>query len=194
MNGADNQIHPHDLVAVRLVFLNPMRRTGMRRIETLRLWVLAGMLVVFGASVAMGSQDTPAPLINKPIVTEGTGPYKVVIEGDPGLPDHTIYRPENVEAVKGKMPIVSWANGGCSNSSNSYRPFLSEIASHGFLVLAIGPAASVLNSPPPTPGAGPGGPGRAGRRPRSAGWWSWRRDAPSHQVFAVTGRYRLGDG
>jgi hypothetical protein len=34
---------------------------------------------------------------------------------------------------------VLWGNGSCVNSSFGYREFLSEIASHGFIVLAIGP-------------------------------------------------------
>jgi dienelactone hydrolase len=113
------------------------------------------------------AQAAPA---GKTLMTEGTGPYKVTIEGDPGLPTHTIYRPADLKAVKGKLPIVSWANGGCSNSSNSFRYFLSEIASHGFLVVAIGPAASVVDAPPPQAaaagaaagGRGPGGTGGPG--------------------------------
>jgi dienelactone hydrolase len=35
--------------------------------------------------------------------------------------------------------VVLWGNGSCVNSSFGYREFLAEIASHGFIVLAIGP-------------------------------------------------------
>jgi hypothetical protein len=38
------------------------------------------------------------------------------------------------------LPIVLWGNGGGISNSRAYRRFLAEIASHGFLVLAIGPA------------------------------------------------------
>src|SRR5579871_5373358 len=133
----------------------------MIRVERLCVTALGGLLIAFVASTTIASQDAlvPTASVSRQIKTEGSGPYKVIIEGDPGLPDHTIYRPDNPKAVKGRMPIISWANGGCANSSNAYRPFLSEIASHGFLVLAIGPAASVVNAPAPTPGVGPGGPG-----------------------------------
>jgi dienelactone hydrolase len=83
------------------------------------------------APPASGSQTTPA----------GSGPYPAVIEGDPGLKDQTIYRPENLSAFskKNPLPIAAWGNGGCANSSASYAPFLAEIASQGFLVVAIGP-------------------------------------------------------
>ena len=55
---------------------------------------------------------------------------------DKGLATHTIYRPAQ---LKGRYPVVLWGNGSCVNSSFGYREFLSEIASHGFIVLAIGP-------------------------------------------------------
>jgi len=67
------------------------------------------------------------------------GPYAVTVETDASLPTHTIYRPTDLAAVKGKLPIVAWGNGGCANSSERFIPFLSKIASHGFLVVAIGP-------------------------------------------------------
>jgi dienelactone hydrolase len=34
---------------------------------------------------------------------------------------------------------VLWGNGSCVNSNFGYREFLAEVASHGFIVLAIGP-------------------------------------------------------
>jgi dienelactone hydrolase len=41
--------------------------------------------------------------------------------------------------VKGKLPIIAWGNGGCANNGLSHRNFLMEIASYGFLAIAIGP-------------------------------------------------------
>jgi len=37
------------------------------------------------------------------------------------------------------MPIIAWGNGGCANNGLAHRNFLMEIASHGFLAIAIGP-------------------------------------------------------
>ena len=69
----------------------------------------------------------------------GTGPYRVVMKADPGLAHHTIYMPANLSALHGaKLPLFVWANGGCENVGNRYRYFLSNIASHGYLVIAIG--------------------------------------------------------
>lgn len=66
----------------------------------------------------------------------GSGPEPARVYSDPALASHTIYRPAD---LKGRYPIVLWGNGSCVNSSFGYREFLSEIASHGFIVLAIGP-------------------------------------------------------
>jgi len=83
---------------------------------------------------------------------EGTGPYTAILENDPSLATHTVYRPKDLGAVKGKLPILSWGNGGCSNNGLSHRNYLMEIASHGFLAIAIGPP--VGRPPALDPGAG----------------------------------------
>ena len=71
----------------------------------------------------------------------GSGPYKAVVIGEPTLPTHAVYRPKDLSPFGKdvKLPIVLWGNGGGANSSASYDQFLSEIASHGFIVVAIGP-------------------------------------------------------
>ncbi len=70
---------------------------------------------------------------------EGTGPYSAILEQDPSLMTHTLYRPQDLSKVKGKLPIIAWGEGGCANDGLAHRNFLMEIASHGFLALAIGP-------------------------------------------------------
>ena len=80
---------------------------------------------------------------------EGTGPFPAILEQDPSLPTHTVYRPQDLSKVKGKLPIIAWGNGGCANNGLSHRNFLMEIASYGFLAIAIGP-------PQAAPAAGKG--------------------------------------
>jgi len=81
----------------------------------------------------------------------GTGPYKAIMVGDSSLPTHTIFRPKDLSAFgsRVKLPILAWGNGGCANSPGTHQNYLSEIASHGFLIVAIGPL--------PAPGGGRGG-------------------------------------
>ena len=72
----------------------------------------------------------------------GTGPFKAVMVQDRSLPTHTIFRPSDMSAVgktQARLPIVAWGNGACANSPWEHLNFLSEIASHGFLVIAVGP-------------------------------------------------------
>jgi dienelactone hydrolase len=41
------------------------------------------------------------------------------------------------------MPVVIWGNGSCLYVGNRYRQFLTELASHGYLVIAAGPLGAV---------------------------------------------------
>ena len=59
--------------------------------------------------------------------------------GPEGLPDHTIYHPADLSNVKGRMPILTYGNGGCINIDSLSQTFLGQIASHGYLVIAAGP-------------------------------------------------------
>jgi hypothetical protein len=83
---------------------------------------------------------------------ETTGPYKVVMEMDASLPEHTVYRPEQVSRVKGKLPVVAYGNGACANAGNAFENYLAEVASYGLLVVANGPIDSKAPGRPPKPG------------------------------------------
>ena len=82
----------------------------------------------------------PPPPYVTPETPQGSGRYPAIMEADVGLVTHTIYRPANLQtAGMEKLPIVAWGNGACLNVGNRFRYFLSEIASHGYLAIAIGP-------------------------------------------------------
>jgi len=71
--------------------------------------------------------------------TEGSGPYASLIEVDPALANYVIYRPADLSKVpEGKLGVFVWGNGGCTDDGTSSRLHLSEIASHGYLVIAPG--------------------------------------------------------
>lgn len=76
----------------------------------------------------------------------GSGPYKSVLVGDPNLTTHTVYRPRDLTPFGAnlKLPIVAYGNGACRNASYEVRNFLTEVASHGFLVIAIGPTIPTI--------------------------------------------------
>ena len=66
-----------------------------------------------------------------------TGPYRVVVEHDPSLATHTIYRPSELSMQR--HPVLVWGEGGCAKNGLVFPEYLSEIASHGFVVIADGP-------------------------------------------------------
>lgn len=69
----------------------------------------------------------------------GTGPFAAIMEIDPSLPDHVIYRPANLGALgKTRLGVLAWGNGGCRADGASARQHLLEVASHGYLVVAPG--------------------------------------------------------
>jgi hypothetical protein len=71
----------------------------------------------------------------------GTGPCSAVMVTDSTLATHTIFRPKDLSVFgkQNKLPIIAWGNGACANSPWEHVNFLSEVTSHGFLVIAIGP-------------------------------------------------------
>ncbi len=121
-----------------------------------RTRILATLALAAFLALPAQAAESPAP---------GTGPYRVSMRDDvQGLPHHTVYMPADISALRGaRLPIFVWGNGGCEDEGNRYRYFLSNIASHGYLVLALGKigpasresAASGWPSEPVLPPAAP---------------------------------------
>lgn len=86
-------------------------------------------------------QPTVAQTASRTVEDGGTGPYKALMLSESTLPTHTVFRPADLSAFgdERRLPIIAWGNGACANSPWEHVNFLSEVASHGFLVVAIGP-------------------------------------------------------
>ena len=81
------------------------------------------------------------PLKTKTIDGGGSGMFKAIAVKETGLTDFVVYRPKDMlhaHARCGAMPLLLWANGGCSDTNIGYERMLTEIASHGYVVVAIG--------------------------------------------------------
>jgi|WetSurMetagenome_2_1015567.scaffolds.fasta_scaffold52671_2 hypothetical protein len=78
------------------------------------------------------------------------GPYAVVMEEDAGLLDHTVYHPADLAVFpkQDRLPVVVFSGPGCDSNGTAFRPFFTEVASHGFLLIANG-------QPEPKGGSGP---------------------------------------
>ncbi|MBQ8220138.1 MAG: alpha/beta fold hydrolase [Bacteroidaceae bacterium] len=88
------------------------------------------------------------PLKTKNIDNGGTGMFKAIAVKESGMPDFVIYRPKDLmhaHARCGALPLLMFANGGCMDTSIGYERMLTEIASHGYIVMAIGEMQDVRN-------------------------------------------------
>jgi hypothetical protein len=94
---------------------------------------LAGLLAVLSAYPTLAQE-------RRVVEDGGTGDFKAVMMTEPSLQTHTVFRPQDLEALgkKEKLPLIAWGNGACFNSPWEHVNFLNEVASHGFLVIAIG--------------------------------------------------------
>ena len=83
----------------------------------------------------------------------GSGPHKAIAVREKLLPDFVVYRPVNMDAAmrvgrRGmfqtgevkteKLPMLVFCNGGCMDTSIGYENMLTDIASYGYVVVAIG--------------------------------------------------------
>ncbi|VXD00156.1 CocE/NonD family hydrolase [Sphingomonas sp. 8AM] len=81
----------------------------------------------------------PSPPAPRPATETGTGAYPAIYEERADLPDHVVYRPRDLAAVRsGTLGIYVFGNGGCGADGTASRNHLLEIASHGYLVIASG--------------------------------------------------------
>ena len=100
--------------------------------------LLMSAMIVAASVGAMNAQTS-----QKQIVEEGgTGPYKSEVVGDASCPAFTIYRPQNLNDLvvkQGALPVIVYANGACFNNNVEMRLLLSEVASYGYVIAAIGP-------------------------------------------------------
>jgi len=100
--------------------------------------VLMVTVLVSQASAQQNAPQTSAIVVKEPVF-QTNGSYKVEEMMEPSLARHTVYRPSDLKAVKAKLPIMAFGNGGCSMIGNAFETYLTEIASYGFLVIASGP-------------------------------------------------------
>ncbi|MFZ5430008.1 MAG: alpha/beta hydrolase family protein [Bacteroidota bacterium] len=98
-----------------------------------RIVLLIAMSVLISTSVAQERKS-------RVVENGGTGAYRAVMMTEPSLTTHTVFRPEDISVFgkKNKLPVIAWGNGACFNSPWEHVNFLNEVASHGFLVIAIG--------------------------------------------------------
>lgn len=88
-------------------------------------------------NVVPNKASEPAAVI---IENGGTGPYSAIATEGDSLHGMTIYRPSDLPPFgeRQNSPILLWGNGACANTTQQHKNFLSEFASHYYVVMAIG--------------------------------------------------------
>jgi hypothetical protein len=72
--------------------------------------------------------------------SEGTGKYPAYNVQDGPTSRYTVYAPKTPPPADVKLPVLVYAT--CGGSGTSYKNLLTEVASHGYFVIAAGPAVA----------------------------------------------------
>jgi hypothetical protein len=148
------------------------------RVRSVRVLGVLAALVLLSQGVLLAQEKPPAPTPDRAASmqamlamqaaipdTPGTGAFPALKEEVASLPDHVVYRPADLSKLGStKLGLYLFGNGACSNDGASSRLHLLEIASHGYLAIALGrirtgPGATVPPTPGPSPASRPAGDG-----------------------------------
>ncbi|MBK9253617.1 MAG: CocE/NonD family hydrolase [Proteobacteria bacterium] len=95
----------------------------------------------------------------------GTGGLPAVAQSVDDLPGHTLFAPAKLP--RDPLPLFVWGNGGCRDNGLAHGAFLRQIASNGYIVIALGkpreerpfePATAPAVAPPLVRPVAPGTP------------------------------------
>ena len=117
------------------------------------------------ANTALGQKaalmGSLAPKWDKVPDLEGSGPFPASYAAAPNGAEYVIYQPKDLAGAgsKGKLGVYVWGSGACSPDAAGSRFHLTEIASHGYVVIVPG---KILSGPkaPPRGERGDGGPNK----------------------------------
>jgi len=151
-----------------------------------KLGLLGGTLCLVAVLTACQSSNgdrsrkvVSTEVASRTVEDGGTGPDKALMVSDSKLATHTVFRPADLSPFsrRARLPIIVWGNGACANSPWEHVNFLSEVASHGFLVVAIGPM------PAEGQRGGPGGPTKSTMLTDAIDWAIAENDNKASQYF-----------
>lgn len=94
------------------------------------------LLLAFTAACSDGSDNRPfiQPAIDRNLA--------ITVDEPAALPGYNLYRPADLDALGGPLPVIVWANGGCVPLDTPWQILLERWASAGFITLAPSVTAS----------------------------------------------------
>lgn len=115
-----------------------------------QLLLVAFLLIISGCQTGTPDGKTFLSVNTKLLDNGGSGLYPAIATSEASLPEFVVYRPDNLKKARagGNLPVLIFANGGCNDTSFPYERALSEIASHGYIVIALGAMQRSLDDRP----------------------------------------------
>lgn len=108
-------------------------------IKAISIATLSLAFMLAGPCPAKGEEHSQETV--KHIDDGGSGLFKAVATAEESLPGFVVYRPQDLywAATREKpLPVLIWCNGACIDSSIDYERMLVDIASKGYVVIAVG--------------------------------------------------------
>lgn len=144
--------------------------------------LLAGLTALLFSSLAT---EAHAQFVGE---RSGSGPFPAIAESRTELPGHTVFRPVDWPHIP--LPLYVWGNGGCSNNGLSHAAYLRQIASHGYVVVALGPPGGG----PPAPADGSRDATEAAQMIEAIDWATRETDRPESRFYRHIDVTRVGVG
>lgn len=105
------------------------------------------LFTITSSALTMAAQPAETKIIDN----GGSGTFKAIAVKETAMPDFVVYRPKDLlhaHARCGALPVLLFGNGGCADTNVGYERMLNEVASHGYIVVAIGEMQNQLNDRP----------------------------------------------
>jgi uncharacterized protein len=160
----------------------------MKNVSTAR-WKVGLLSLLFVVSTGIGAvvaQDKAAPAPGFVGDPGGRGERPAVAESRADLRTHTLYRPVSLPAEP--LPLLIWGNGGCSDNGLVHDKFLRNIASNGYIVIALGYA---WQRPARTDPAGQQDPTDVAQMSQAMTWAAARTADPSDELYGHINTSRI---
>jgi dienelactone hydrolase len=102
----------------------------------------SGVAADVAQKVSVGASVATAEVV---LENGGTGAFPAIATEEATLPGMTLFRPRDLAAFgpQRPLPVLLWGNGACANTTQEHKNFLNELASHGYLILGIGPLSQI---------------------------------------------------
>jgi hypothetical protein len=95
---------------------------------------MAGM-AAGGAAAPAGAGGAAAPASTRPLAS--TRKLPTTMENPGVAPYFNVWRPTDLNAVEGKLPVFVWNNGACSRNDGVFKALFEKWASGGWVVLSL---------------------------------------------------------